>query len=71
MVGRKVKGCNYAADDEKYEDKRKAKANATRKSVGMSSELKKAEKKEGYSKKPRVKGQKKNAKPASGQKKVY
>jgi len=39
--------------------------------AGIAKELKGAQKEEGYSKKPRVKPQKKNAKPVSGQKKVY
>lgn len=69
--GKKVKGCNYVAADEIYDKKREKKLHKGMKTPGIAVELKLSETKEGYSKKPRVKGQKKNAKPVSGQKKVY
>lgn len=69
--GKVVKGCDYAEDDEKY-DKKMAKKDAKgMKTPGLALKLKQSEKEEGYSKKPRVKPQKKMAKPVSGQKKVY
>ena len=69
--GKKVKGCDYVADDEEYDKKQIKKQGKEMKTAGIAKELKGAQKEEGYSKKPRVKGQKKNAKPVSGQKKVY
>jgi hypothetical protein len=41
------------------------------KTAGIAKELKESQKDQAYSKKPRVKPQKKMAKPVSGQKKVY
>lgn len=68
--GKKVKGCDYVGADEDY-DKKERKAEVRKmKTAGIAKELKGAQKEEGYSKKPRVKGQKKNAKPVSGQKKI-
>lgn len=69
--GKKVKGCDYVAADEKYDKKTAKKTMRGMKTAGLATELKIAQKEEGYSKKPRVKGQKKNAKPVKGQKKVY
>lgn len=69
--GKKVKGCDYVAADEEYEKKQVKKQGKEMKTAGVAKELKTAQKDEGYSKKPRVKGQKKNAKPVMGQKKVY
>ena len=69
--GKKVKGCDYAEADEVYDKKELKKEEKNMKTAGLALNLKKSEKDEGYSKKPRVKGQKKNAKPVSGQKKVY
>lgn len=69
--GKVVKGCNYAEDDEKYDKKMTKKDAKGMKTAGLALKLKKSEKDEGYSKKPRVKPQKKNAKPVSGQKKIY
>lgn len=69
--GKKVKGCDYAAADEVYEKKQVKKQGKEMKTAGIAKELKESQKDEGYSKKPRVKGQKKNAKPVMGQKKVY
>ncbi len=69
--GKKVKGCNYVEADEEYDKKMSKKELKEMSTAGVARELKKSEKEQGYSKKPQVKGQKKNAKPVSGQKKVY
>lgn len=69
--GKSVKGCNYAEDDEKYDKKMNKKTAKGMKSAGIASKLKESQKEEGYSKKPKVKPQKKNMKPVMGQKKVY
>lgn len=69
--GKKVKGCDYVAADEVYDKKTRKKEDKGMKTAGMARELKLSQKEEGYSKKPRVKPQKKLAKPVSGQKKVY
>lgn len=69
--GKVVKGCNYAEDDEKYDKKQVKKDAKGMKTAGLALKLKESEKEEGYSKKPRVKPQKKNMKPVMGQKKVY
>lgn len=68
--GKIVKGKNYVAVDEKYDKKMLKKDMKGMKTAGIAVELKEAQKEEGYSKKPRVKPQKKNAKPVSGQKKI-
>lgn len=69
--GLKVKGCNYVADDEEYDKKTNKKDMKGMKTAGLALKLKQSEKDEGYSKKPRVKPQKKNAKPVLGSKKIY
>lgn len=69
--GKMVKGCNYAAADEEYDKKTRKKEDRSMKTAGIEVLLKKAEKEEGYSKKPRVKPQKKTARITSGQKKSY
>ncbi len=69
--GKMVKGCNYAVADEEYDKKMKKKDAKGMTTAGIAKELKLAQKEEGYSKKPRVKPQKKLAKPVQGQKKVY
>ena len=69
--GKVVKGCDYAEDDEKYDKKMVKKDAKGMKTAGLALKLKESEKEEGYSKKPRVKPQKKNMKPVMGQKKVY
>lgn len=69
--GKMVKGCDYAEDDEKYDKKMIKKDAKGMKTAGLALKLKESEKEEGYSKKPRVKPQKKNMKPVMGQKKVY
>lgn len=69
--GKKVKGCDYVAADEVYDEKTAKKEMKGMKTAGIAKELKGAQKEEGYSKKPRVKPQKKTAKPAKGQKKIY
>lgn len=71
MKNRKVKGCDYAAADEEYDKKIAKKVAKGMRTAGIAIELKEAQSKQGYSKAPGVKGQKKNAKPVRGQKKVY
>lgn len=69
--GKMVRGCDYVEDDEKFDKKMLKKDAKGMKTAGLALKLKKAEKEEGYSKKPRVKPRKKTMKPVSGQKKVY
>ncbi len=69
--GKVVKGCDYSEDDEKYDKKMTKKDAKGMKTAGLALKLKESEADQGYSKKPRVKPQKKMAKPVSGQKKVY
>ena len=69
--GKKVKGCNYVGEDEEYDKKQIKKQGKEMRTAGVAKELKLAQKEEGYSKKPRVKPQKKMAKPVMGQKKIY
>lgn len=68
--GKKVAGSKFVAADEKYDKKTAKKEKKGMTTAGIANELKIAQKEEGYSKKPRVKGQKKNAKPVKGQKKI-
>lgn len=68
--GKKVSGSDYVAADEKFDKKMKKKEVKDMKTAGVAKELKLSQKEHGYSKKPQVKGQKKNAKPVMGQKKV-
>lgn len=69
--GKVVKGCDYAEDDEIYDKKMKKKDAKGMKTAGLALKLKESEKDEGYSKKPRVKPQKKLMKPVMGSRKVY
>lgn len=69
--GKVVKGCDYAEDDEELIKKQRKDARKNMKTAGLAKNLKKSEKDEGYSKKPRVKPQKKNVKFTQGQKKAY
>ena len=69
--GKKVKGENYAAADEVYNKNTAKKTARGMKTAGLALELKESQKDKGYSKKPQVKGQKKNAKPVMGKKKAY
>lgn len=69
--GKIVKGCDYVEDDEKYDKRMVKKEHRDMKTAGLALNLKKSEKEQGYSKKPRVKPQKKMAKPIKGQAKVY
>lgn len=64
----KVKGCDYVADDEKYDRKLTKKEMKSMKTAGIANEFKESKK---TMKKPGVKGQKKNAKPVMGQKIIY
>jgi hypothetical protein len=57
-----VKGKNYVEADEKFDKKSLKKDAKGMKSAGIANKLKSAEKEEGYSKKPKVKGQKKMGK---------
>lgn len=68
--GKKVKGSNYVSADEEYDKKKAKKVMRGMKTAGLATELKESEAKQGYGKKPGVKGQKKNAKPVMGQRKV-
>lgn len=69
--GKKVKGCDYVEEDEKFDKKMKKKEGRDMKTAGLALKLKKSEKEEGFSKQPRVKPQKKMAKPVKGQGKIY
>jgi hypothetical protein len=69
--GKKVKGIAYVSEDEEFDKKTLKKEVKDMKTAGIAKELKLYEKEQGYSKKPRVKPQKKNMKPVMGQKKVY
>ncbi len=68
--GKIVKGSKYVEADEEYDKKTRKQEDKGMKTAGVSKELKLSEKEQGYSKKPRVKPQKKNMKPVSGQKKI-
>lgn len=57
--GKMVKGKNYVEADEEYNKKMAKKNVKGMKTAGIAKELKLSEKEEGYSKKPRVKPQKK------------
>jgi len=69
--GKSVKGCDYAEDDEKYDKKRMKKDYKGMKTAGLALKLKESQSEEGYSKQPRVKPQKKIAKPVMGSRKAY
>ena len=69
--GKVVKGCDYVGADEEFEKKMTKKDAKGMKTAGVAKKLKESEKEEGYSKKPRVKPQKKLAKPTRGQKLMY
>jgi hypothetical protein len=57
--GKMVKGKNYVEADEEYDKKTSKKDMKGMKTAGIARELKLSEKEMGYSKKPRVKPQKK------------
>lgn len=57
--GRMVKGKNFVEVDEVYDKKTAKKEMKSMKTAGLAKALKKSEKEMGYSKKPRVKPQKK------------
>ena len=69
--GKVVKGCDYVEDDEIYDKKTKKKEVKGMRTAGLALKLKESEREEGYSKKPRVKPQKKAMKPVMGNRKVY
>lgn len=69
--GKMVSGKKYVADDEKFDKKSLMKDERNMKTAGVAKALEKSEKDMGYSKKLRVKPQKKMEKPVSGQKKGY
>jgi hypothetical protein len=69
--GKVVKGSNYTENDEEYDKKQIKKQGKEMRTAGVAKELKLSQTEQGYSKKPRVKPQKKMAKPVSGQKKIY
>ena len=68
--GKKVKGTKYVGADEEYDKKQIKRQGKDMRTAGVAKELKLSEKEQGYSKKPRVKPQKKNAKIVKGQKKI-
>ena len=70
MPKKKVQGSDYVATDEKYDRATTKKEQRGMKTPGIATEIKESEKEQGYSKMIRVKGQKKNAKPVSGQKNI-
>lgn len=57
--GKKVSGKKYVEADEKYIKKQAKKSVKGMKTAGVATELKQSEKEMGYSKKPRVKPQRK------------
>jgi hypothetical protein len=68
--GKKVVGKNFVEADEKYDGKDKTYRGSQADIKEVGERLNKSEKEQGYSKKPRVKPQKKVQKPVSGQKKI-
>lgn len=66
----KVAGNKFVAVDEKYDKKMIKKDAKGMKKAGLAVAMKKAQKEEGYSKKPMVKPVKKVKKIVSGQKKI-
>lgn len=68
--GKPVKGSKYVAADEQYDKKMEKKELKGMSTAGIATELKESESEQGYSKKPKVKPQKKNAKIAKGQKNI-
>lgn len=68
--GRRVDGTSYVEADEEYNKKMAKKTMKGMKTAGLAKELKESQKEEGYSNKPKVKPQKKNRKPVSGQRMV-
>ena len=69
--GKKVKGENYVAADEEFQKKEAKKSIKKMSTAGLAKEMKESQKEQGYSKKPRVKAQKKMSKLVGGQKKAY
>ena len=59
MSGKGVKGQKFVAADEAYDKKTAKKEMKSMKTAGVATAMKKAKKDEGYSKKPKVKAQKK------------
>jgi hypothetical protein len=59
MKSKKVPGNNYVEKDEKYDKKMKKKDYKGMSTAGIATELKLSQKEQGYSKKPKVKPQKK------------
>lgn len=68
--GKTVKGNKFVAVDEIYDRKTAKKEMKGMKTPGIAVELKISQSEQGYSDMPKVKGQKKNAKPVSGKKKI-
>lgn len=69
--GKKFKGSDYVGADEEFDKKQIKDQGKDMRTAGIAKELKLSEKEQGYSKKPRVKPQKKMAKPVKGQGKIY
>ena len=70
MAGKKVKGKNFVAVDERFDDSEKIYRGSRGKLDGIAEKLKKSEKEQGYSKILKVKPQKKVQKPVSGRNKI-
>jgi len=68
--GKAVKGSKFVAVDEVYDKKTRKKEDKSMKTAGIEVLLKKSQKDEGFSNKPRVQGEKKPGKLVHGQKKV-
>jgi hypothetical protein len=68
--GKKASASKFIGVDEEYDKKTRKKEDRSMKTAGMEKLLEKAEKKQGYSDKPRVKPAKKGKGFVSGQKKV-
>ena len=58
-MAKRVKGQNYVGADEEYDKKMIKKDSKGMKTAGIAKELKGSQKEQGYSKKPKVKPQKK------------
>ena len=69
--GKKVSGCDYAADDEEYDKKMEKKMARGMKTAGIAKELKLSQKQKGYSSLPRLKSQSKTGKAGKKKSKAY
>jgi len=69
--GKIFKGKNFVEADEEYDKKQIKKQGKEMRTAGLGLELKLSQKEQGYSKKPRVKPQKKAGKLVGGKNKAY